>query len=121
VVALPLRLRYETIGGLNLFDERAVAMSKGDQRAAQALADVATIGILQQRTIHRNAIVAEQLQHALNSRVIIEQAKGVIAERGNLDMETAFQTLRLYARNHNLHLTDVARAVVNDNLDPAAR
>lgn len=118
VVALPLRLRNETIGGLNMFDVGTVRMTEEDRRLAQALADVATIGILQQRSIHRSAVLAEQLQQALNSRVLIEQAKGVIAERGNVDMEAAFQTLRTFARNHNLRLSDVAGAVVSGSLDP---
>jgi AmiR/NasT family two-component response regulator len=78
---------------------------------AQALADVATIGILQHRSAHRSTEVAEQLQHALNSRVIIEQAKGVLAERHGLAMDEAFAALRHHARQFNLKLTDVAHAV----------
>jgi transcriptional regulator with GAF, ATPase, and Fis domain len=116
VTALPLRLRDQAIGGLNLFDERSESVSDADQRLAQALADVATIGILQQRSVHRNAMVAEQLQHALTSRVVIEQAKGVLAERGSLDMEDAFNALRQYARNHNRKLTDIALEVVSGGL-----
>lgn len=116
VAAVPMRLREVTIGGLNLFDRRPAAISAGDQRLAQALADVATIGILQQRSAHRNSVLAEQLQHALNSRVVIEQAKGVIAERNGVEMDQAFETLRRHARNGNLKLTEVAYGVVRGDL-----
>ena len=112
VVAVPLRLREETIGGLNLFQSGDQPMAAEDRRVAQALADVATIGILQQRSAHRSSMMAEQLQHALNSRVTIEQAKGVLAERNGVGMDAAFEALRRYARNHNQKLTDVALAVI---------
>jgi GAF domain-containing protein len=120
VVAVPLRLREQTIGGLNLFRERSELMSADDQRLAQALADVATIGILQRRTTHRSTMVAEQLQHALNSRVAIEQAKGVLAERNSVSMDASFDALRHYARSHNLKLTDVAVSVVRGEIDPGS-
>lgn len=119
VTAVPLRLREQTIGGLNMFHARPEAMSANDQRLAQALADVATIGILQRRSIHRSTLVAEQLQHALNSRVIIEQAKGVLAERHTIDMEEAFRMLRRHSRSHNVLLTDVASAVTRGEVNPA--
>jgi AmiR/NasT family two-component response regulator len=73
---------------------------------------VATIGILQQRSLHRSVVLAEQLQHALNSRIIIEQAKGILAERNHSEMDVAFQALRQRARDANLKLADVALAVV---------
>ena len=111
VAALPMRLRKQTIGALNVVHARAEPVSVRDQRLAQALADVATIGILQRRSAHRSSMMAQQLQHALNSRVAIEQAKGVLAERFAVDMETAFDALRRYARDHNLKLTDAAHAV----------
>ena len=95
-------------------------MPVADQRIAQALADVATIGILQQRSAHRSTMLAEHLQRALNSRVIIEQAKGVLAERNAVDMNTAFETLRQYARNHNLKLTELALAIVRGDVEPGA-
>jgi AmiR/NasT family two-component response regulator len=80
------------------------------------LADVATIGILSERAIRRGEIVNEQLQLALNSRIIIEQAKGVLAHHGNLNMDAAFDRLRGYARHNNLRLSDVARRVVDTDL-----
>ena len=120
VVAVPLRLREQTIGGLNLFHATARVMSEDDHRLAQALADIATIGILQQRSAHRSSRLAEQLQFALNSRVLVEQAKGVLAERNAVDMDAAFGALRRYARDHNLKLADVALSVVRGDLDPGA-
>lgn len=116
VVAVPLRLREETIGGLNLFTAGPGALSESSQRLAQALADVATIGILQQRSAHRSSVLTEQLQHALNSRVVIEQAKGVLAEREGLEMAVAYAALRQFARSHNLKISDVARRVVAGEL-----
>ena len=112
VAAVPLRLREQTIGGLNLFGAQAVQVVERDRLLAQALAHVATIGILQRRSTHRSDQVAEQLQHALNSRVVIEQVKGVISERNGVSMDAAFQALRAYSRNHNLRLTGVALSVV---------
>ena len=120
VTAVPLRLRDETIGGLNMFSEAATLLAGEDRDLAQALADVATIGILQQRSAHRTSVLAEQLQHALNSRVVIEQAKGVLAERDQVSMEVAFATLRKHARDHNLKLGDVAVAVVQGSTKPRA-
>jgi GAF domain-containing protein len=121
VAALPLRLREQTIGGLNLFGRRAGPVSPENQRLAQALADVATIGILQQRSAQRTTVLAEHLQRALNSRVVIEQAKGVLAERNAMSMEAAFDALRLYSRDHNIKLTNLAVAVVHQNLNPVFR
>jgi transcriptional regulator with GAF, ATPase, and Fis domain len=112
VHALPLRLRFETIGALNLFGIHPGALSPEDLRIGQALADVATIGILQERAIRRRDILAEQLQAALNSRVIIEQAKGILAERGRLDPSQAFTLLRDQARCNNVRLSDLARDVI---------
>jgi GAF domain-containing protein len=118
VVAVPMRLRSETVGGLNLFYSEPQQLPTTDQRLAQALADVATIGILQQRLTHRSVVLAEQLQHALNSRVTIEQAKGMLAERSNVEMDAAFARIRRHARDHNLKLTDVAMAVISGDIDP---
>ncbi len=121
VVAVPLRLRRQMIGGLNLFHAEAQSIGTERQRLAQALADVATIGILQRRSAHRSELLAEQLQHALNSRVLIEQAKGVLAERHSVDMERAFEALRSHARDRNQKLTDVADMVVRGDLDLGRR
>ena len=102
------------IGALNLFGTQPGGLEPGDVRIVQALADVATIGLLQERAIHHGEVLTEQLQHALTSRVIIEQAKGALARAHHGDVDTAFDLLRRYARNHNLKLIDVARAVVTD-------
>jgi GAF domain-containing protein len=114
VHALPLRLRGQAIGGLNLFHTRPGPLPEADLRLGQALADIATIGILQERAIRHGEIVTEQLQAALNSRVVLEQAKGVLAQQGTLTMDTAFDRLRRYARGHNLLLGEVARRVITD-------
>jgi len=112
VSALPLRLRGERVGALNLFRTEVGVLSPTDLAIGQALADVATIGILHQRIVTRSELVNQQLQTALNSRVIIEQAKGVLAERGAVDMDRAFTLLRSYARKTQQRLAEVARAVV---------
>lgn len=113
IAALPLRLRDERVGALNLFRTETGALSHTDIAVGQALADVATIGILHQRTMTRSELVNQQLQTALNTRVIIEQAKGVLAERGAIDMDQAFVLLRAHARRTQQRLADLARAVVN--------
>src|SRR6266566_1952525 len=120
VDALPMRLRSELIGALNLFRIEPGELDPTAMRTAKALVDVATIGLLQARSIRNQEILTEQLQTALNSRVIIEQAKGLVAERYGMDMEGAFAALRGYARSHNLKLSDVARSVIENragNLD----
>ena len=116
--ALPMRLRGVTIGALNLFRTETGALDQHDILAAQALADVATIAILQHRAAIQAHLVVDQLNHALNSRVMIEQAKGILAERAGLDMEGAFSWLRQHARNHNLLLIDVAQAIIDGKLAP---
>ncbi|MEU8137021.1 GAF and ANTAR domain-containing protein [Streptodolium elevatio] len=113
VQALPMRLRHEVVGALNLFRATPGEFDTVDTQIAQALADVATISLLQQRSTHRSDVLNEQLQHALDSRVLIEQAKGKLAERHNIDMEQAFTALRGYARSHNRRLSDLAQAFVN--------
>ena len=120
VHALPMRLRGVVIGALNLFHIETGEMGDADVVAAQALADIATIAILQHRNVLEAQVVNDQLNHALNSRVVIEQAKGVVAERKGLNMDQAFATLRNHARTYNLHLSDVARDVVSGTLNPAA-
>ena len=114
VQALPMRLRDQVIGALNLFRAAPGPLDPEDQRIGQALADVATIGLLHERNLHRSETIAEQLQAALTSRIIIEQAKGKLAERHGTDMDEAFQLLRAHARNHNQRLTDIARYVINN-------
>ncbi len=109
--ALPMRLRGQTIGALSMFRVDEGPMLETDLVAAQALADVATIAILQQRAVSDAQALNEQLTQALNSRIVIEQAKGVVAERAEVDMEQAFARLRRHARNHNLRLAEVANAV----------
>jgi hypothetical protein len=116
VSAIPMRLRGETIGALNMFRSEVGEMREADVVAAQAFADVATIAILQNRAVNEAHVIAEQLTEALNTRVAIEQAKGVVAERRNVDVAEAFTRLRSYARNHNLRLSDVARDVVEGHL-----
>jgi AmiR/NasT family two-component response regulator len=95
-------------------------MQSADVEAAQALADVATIAILQHRATLEAQVVNQQLQNALNSRIVIEQAKGMVAERESLSMEQAFSALRNHARNHNLRLVDVAEAVIVGSLAASA-
>jgi GAF domain-containing protein len=116
VHALPMRLRGTVIGALNLFHVDRGEMRPADVAAAQALADIATIAILQHRAALEAQLVTEQLRSALNTRVVIEQAKGMVAEREGLDMEQAFAALRTYARSHNLRLADVARDVIGGTL-----
>ena len=110
--AIPLRLRKETIGSLNLFRDRTGGFSADDAVTARALADGATIGILHERSLREADLARSQLQHALDSRVIIEQAKGVIAHTQHVDMDTAFQLIRARARNSRTRLSEVAREIV---------
>jgi GAF domain-containing protein len=113
VHALPMRLREQVIGGLNLFRDQPGPFDPADVRIGQALADTATIGLVHERNLRRGEIVSEQLQAALYSRITIEQAKGKLAERLGIDMDTAFITLRHYARDHNLRLSDLAQAFID--------
>jgi GAF domain-containing protein len=124
VQALPMRLRGQVIGALNLFRADPGPFDLDGQRIGQALADVATIGLLHERNLRRSEALAEQLQAALNSRVVIEQATGKLAERLSLDMPRAFAMLRDYARNTNQRLTDVANLFIAGGsaaFPPAAR
>ncbi|MEV4603067.1 GAF and ANTAR domain-containing protein [Amycolatopsis sp. NPDC049253] len=117
VHALPLRLRGLTIGTLKLFGRANVPAE--DVELAQGLADTATIGILQERAIRRGEVLSGQLQSALNSRVVIEQAKGVLSVSGRLSMADAFTALRRYSRSNNARLSEVARSLAERELDPA--
>ncbi len=119
-LALPLRLREATLGALNLLSATHAPMAEADLIVARAFADLAALSIAQHRASAEAQRLNEQLSAALTSRVVIEQAKGVISERAGVDLAEAFARLRAYARNHNLRLTDVARAAVNGTLDPRA-
>ena len=114
--ALPLRLRGKVIGAINLFHAEERRLDATDVRLGQAMADVATIGIVQERAITEAAGLADQLQRALNSRIVLEQAKGRLAERLGIDLDRAFAMLRRYARQHNRGLTEVAGAFLSDDL-----
>jgi GAF domain-containing protein len=116
VYALPMRLRHQVIGSLNLLRVERRELDGDELQIAQALADVATIGILQHRAATESRHIAEQLQYALNSRIVIEQAKGVISAHAGLEMDDAFTTMRQYARNHNQRLADVAGAIAGGSL-----
>jgi GAF domain-containing protein len=118
--ALPLRLRGTVIGALNLFRRTTGEMTAADVEVAQALADVATIAIIHHRAALEAGVLNRQLQHALDSRVVIEQAKGMIAERLQVTMDEAFATMRHHARSHNRRLADLARTVVTGAVPPAA-
>lgn len=119
VTAVPLRLRSETIGALNLFASRPGRLTRDDLEIARGLADIATIGILQERAIRRSEVLTEQLQTALNNRVIIEQAKGALAQAGGgLDMDDAFKILRKFARDTNTRLGDAAAKIASGEADP---
>ncbi len=107
--AMPMRLRRVVIGALNLFGTDPAGMTDADILAAQALADLATIAILQKRAAADAQILSDQLSRALNSRILIEQAKGMLAERAGMEMDLAFSALREHARRHNRLLADVAR------------
>lgn len=112
VSTLPMRLRDRTIGGLDLYASDVPALSSGNQRIAQALADATTVALLQQHSVEQASQLAEQLEKALGSRILIEQAKGILAERGGLSTDAAFASLRAYARNNNHRLSLLAESVV---------
>ncbi len=119
VHALPLRLRTDVIGAMNIFDTESREMTPQQVNISQALADAATIGILQERSVRHQIDVAGQLQGALNSRIVIEQAKGVVAEQQKVSMEDAFAMLRGYSRSSHIPLSDVAAAVIDRSLSSA--
>lgn len=114
VHAFPLRLRSEVIGALNLFGTDVGALDEADVQIVQAVADVATIGLLQERSVRRSEVLTEQLQGALNSRIVIEQAKGAIAQSHGVSVDEAFARMRSYARGSRRRLSEVANAVVTD-------
>jgi hypothetical protein len=112
VQAIPMCLRGRVLGAMNLFLDRTGGVSAEDQTLAQAMADVATIGLIHEQTLRDSHTAASQLQRALTSRVVIEQAKGMLAEQLRLEPDEAFQRLRSFARDENRKLTEVAEAVV---------
>lgn len=119
VLALPMRLRNKVIGALNLFHRTPRTLSDDARSVAQALADVATIGLLHERAIRDRDLVAEQLQAALNSRIVIEQAKGLLSERRQISVDEAFSELRRFSRSRNRKMSEIARAVVERSPDVA--
>jgi GAF domain-containing protein len=116
VSAVPLRLRGQAVGALNLFSSRAGALDDDDLAVAQAMADIATIGILQARLIRDQSVLTAQLETALQSRVLIEQAKGIVAERDRISVDDAFLQIRRFSRNTNRLLSDTARGIVDGTL-----
>lgn len=120
VHALPLRLRGTVIGAINLFCRTHATLGPEDIAVGQALADVATIGMLSQRSELDSRILAETLQDAINGRIVIEQAKGVIAELVNVDMDGAFSRLRRYAHDHGAKLTAIASDIIDGSMSPDA-
>ncbi|WP_328359268.1 GAF and ANTAR domain-containing protein [Streptomyces sp. NBC_00457] len=118
--AIPLRLRRRVVGALNLFQATPHRLGDDDIVLAQALADVATIAILQQRTLERSHVENSQLETALTSRVLIEQVKGVLAERWNTSVDDAFAAFRSYARARHLRLSDLATRIISGAFDTAA-
>jgi transcriptional regulator with GAF, ATPase, and Fis domain len=120
VHALPMRLRDQTIGALNLFLIESQHLDADAQATAQALADVATIGILQQRVAADKALVTQNLQSTLTNRLVVEQAKGVLAEVGSMPMDATFRRLRDFARGHTIPVSEVASLIIRGELDPRA-
>jgi GAF domain-containing protein len=118
VSAVPMRLRADVIGALNLFSSRPAQLSDDDIRVAQAMADVATIGILQERTISNVRSLSAQLERALESRIVVEQAKGIVAERRKVNVDSAFELIRAFARRHNRLLGETARSIIDGHLAP---
>jgi transcriptional regulator with GAF, ATPase, and Fis domain len=120
VFALPLRLRETTIGALNLFSVDASPMDESDVVVARGFADLATISILQHGIASEIQHVNEQLTRALEDRIVIEQAKGVVSERAGINMVEAFSRLRSYARAHRVPLAAVAQSAIDGTLETLA-
>jgi transcriptional regulator with GAF, ATPase, and Fis domain len=119
VHAVPMRLRDTVLGALNLFSNHVGPLEPDDLDLAQALAHVASIALVADKAASDAETINQQLQSALVSRIAIEQAKGVLAQHGNLDMEQSFAVLRQYARAHDQRLSEVARKLVTGELPPA--
>jgi uncharacterized protein YigA (DUF484 family) len=117
--AFPLRLRSQTIGAVNLFSRANLRLDDSEIAVAQGLADIATIGLLQQRAVRHHEVLAEELHTALNSRIVIEQAKGMLAERTGLDVAASFSLMRDYSRRERRLLLDTAERVIEGTLSVA--
>ena len=115
--AIPMRLRGRVIGVLGLFQTDPAPLSQEDIILAQALADMSTIAILQQRTLAHSELERGQLQYALTSRIVLEQVKGVLAERWHISLDDAFSAFRAYARSNNHQLAKLARQITDDTFD----
>lgn len=120
VHATPMRLRGRMIGTMNLFHTAIGEMNPRDIAIAQSLTDVATIAIIQEQRAHDLETVGAQLQHALDSRIVIEQAKGVIAQSQRISMDAAFGMLRRYARSTNRTLQSVSDDITSRRLQVEA-
>ncbi|MFE0254086.1 ANTAR domain-containing protein [Streptomyces sp. NPDC059010] len=118
--ALPLRLRQRIVGALNLFQSRPGTLAVADITLGQALADVATVAMFQQRTLEQAHVENSQLQSVLTSRILIEQVKGVLAERWGTTVDQAFTAFRAYAREHRLGLAELAQEIVDGRRHSAA-
>jgi len=115
---VPMRLRGDILGALTLFQHRPGALDGLTTSVAQAMADIATISLVRERSVRQQARLAAQLQHALSSRIVIEQAKGMISERLGLRVDDAFAELRAYSRSNNRALSVTAAEIVDGSLDP---
>lgn len=115
--AIPMRLRRQMIGVLNLFTYADVHLDLEELAVGQGLADVATIGLVHERNLREQTVLAEQLQSALQTRVLIEQAKGALAGRAGITIAEAFKRMRNHARRRGVTLTSVASAVVDGTLE----
>jgi GAF domain-containing protein len=113
VHALPMRLRNRTIGAVSLFRSEVGELDAGDQRAARALTDVTTVGILHERSFRASELLRRQLEHALDSRVVIEQAKGVLAQTHAISMNEAFRRIRDRSRSERAPIAEVAQRIVD--------
>ena len=121
VDAFPLRLRDDAVGALNVYATRPRQLGDRDLAVGTALADIATTGLLQARAIADEAHVTAQLQHALASRIVVEQAKGVIAERDRVDPTEAFERLRQHARSTSTPLNELARGIIAGDIQLPVR
>ena len=116
IQAVPLRLRGEVLGAMNLFIAQPGGVDATALSLVQAMADIATISLLQRRTTLNAQLHLGQIQHALQSRIVIEQAKGIVAQQADISVDEAFERLRAYSRNHNRRVHDLALAVIDGDV-----